>query len=123
MIRNLSENDRPMIEAWVAGEPLHPNNTFEFYTEAGTKSVVFEDAEGAVLVAKFTPCLKIDIDFSPEAEPKRVARALAEGLQDMGGQAKQQGFKQVSFDSTVEKLRAFCERLGFVPSPEMRKVL
>jgi hypothetical protein len=123
MIRNLVPEDRPMVDAWVAGEPLHPNNTFEFYTEAGTKSVVFEDEAGAVLVAKFTPCLKIDIDFLPEAEPRRIARALAEGLQDMGEQAKQQGFKQVSFDSTVEELRAFCERLGFVPSPELRKVL
>jgi len=123
MIRLLNSEDRPMVESWVAGEPLHANNTFDWYNEAGTKSVVFEDAEGAVLVAKFTPCLKIDIDFLPEAEHKRVARALAEGLQDMGGAAKQQGFKQISFDSTVGKLRAFCERLGFVPTPEMRKTL
>lgn len=123
MIRNLLPEDKQMVEAWVAAEPLHANNTFDFYNEAGTKTVVFEDDAGGVLVAKFTPCLKIDIDFSPEAEPKRIARALTEGLSEMGNQAKQQGFKQVSFDSTVEKLRAFCARLGFVPSPELRKIL
>lgn len=123
MIRNLVPEDRPQIEAWVAAEPLHANNTFDWYNETGTKSVVFEDADGRVLVAKFTPCLKIDIDFAPEASPKRIARALSEGLAEMGAQAKQQGFKAVHFDSSVEKLRAFCERLGFVPSPELRKTL
>ena len=123
MIRPINDNDRPQIEAWIAAEPTHVNNTFDWYSEAGVKSVIFEDAEGAVLVAKFTPCLKIDIDFLPEAEPRRAARALSEGLSEMEKQAKQQGFKQFSFDSVSGKLRAFCERLGFIPSPELRKVL
>ena len=123
MIRNLLPEDRPQIESWIASEPLHQSNTWDWYNETGTKSVVFEDDAGNVLVAKFTPCLKIDVDFSPEADSKRVARALFEGLADMGSQAKQQGFKAVHFDSTVGKLRAFCEKLGFVPSPELRKTL
>jgi hypothetical protein len=123
MIRSLLPEDKPMVESWIAGEPTHASNTFDWYSEAGTKSVVFEDEAGSVLVAKFTPCLKIDIDFDPAAEPRRVARALTEGLADMGEQAKAQGFKQVSFDSVSDKLIAFCERLGFVKSPELRKVL
>ena len=123
MIRLLEQTDRPEVEKWISGEPSHGSNTFDWYNEAGTKSVVFEDDAGGVLVAKFTPCLKIDVDFSPEASPKRIARALSEGLQEMGEQAKQQGFKAVHFDSSSDKLRAFCERLGFIPSPEMRKTL
>ena len=122
-IRFLAETDRPQIESWIQAEPLHASNTFDWYNEAGTKSVVFEDEAGGVLVAKFTPCLRVDIDFDPVAEPRRVARALTEGLADMGEQAKAQGFKQVSFDSVSDKLIAFCERLGFVKSPELRKVL
>lgn len=123
MIRPLTPEDKPMLESWIASEPEHKNNTWDWYNEAGAKSVVFEDAEGAVLVAKFTPSLKIDIDFLPEGSPKRIAGALSSGLAEMGSQAKQQGFKQVSFDSVSDKLRAFCERLGFVESPEMRKIL
>src|ERR1700677_4187886 len=123
MIRNLVPQDRPQIEKWVAAEPTHQNNTWDWYDEAGTKTVVFEDDAGGVLVAKFTPCLKIDVDFAGDAEPPRIARALSEALSEMGEQAKQQGFKQVSFDSQSPKLIAFCERLGFVKSNELRKVL
>ena len=123
MIRLLNENDRPMVEDWVRAEPTHGNNTFAWYSEPGTRTVVVEDEAGPVIVAKFTPILQMDTDFLPEADPKRVARAIIEGLTEMEKQAKQQGFRQISFESVAEKLIAFCERLGYRKSPGYRKVL
>jgi hypothetical protein len=123
MIRNLSELDRPQIESWIAAEPSHASNTFDWYNEAGTKSVVFEDESGAVLVAKFTPCLRIDIDFNPTADRVRVGGALAQGLAEIVPIARKQGFREFVFESLSEKLSAFCGHLGFRKSPDYTKSL
>ena len=112
-----------MVEDWVRAEPTHGNNTFEWYSEPGARTVVVEDEAGPVIVAKFTPILQMDTDFLPEADPKRVARAIIEGLTEMEKQAKARGFRQISFESVAEKLIAFCERLGYRKSPGYRKVL
>ncbi len=123
MIRNLVPEDRPQVESWVSAEPTHVNNTFDWYNEAGTKSVIVEDESGAVLVAKFTPCLRMDTDFSPTATPARIAKAIVSGLAEMEKQAKSQGFKEIVFESSSPKLVAFCERLGYRQSPDSRKEL
>lgn len=123
MIRLLNENDRPLVEEWVAGEPTHGNNTFAWYSEPGARTVVVEDEAGPVIVAKFTPILQMDTDFLPAAEPKRVAKAILEGLLEMEKQAKDQGFKQISFESESPKLIEFCRKLGYRASPGFRKVL
>ena len=121
MIRTLNENDRPQIEAWIVAEPTHVNNTFDWYFEAGAKSVVFEDSDGQVLVAKFTPCLRVDIDFNPEAGASRIGKALVDGLKETSEAARNQGFKEFVFESLSEKLSAFCGRLGYRKSPDWRK--
>jgi hypothetical protein len=121
MIRNLAPEDRPQIEAWIAAEPTHASNTFDWYSEARTSAVVFEDSNGQVLVAKFTPCLRVDIDFNPEAGPSRVGKALVEGLAETATNARNQGFKEFVFESRSPKLTSFCERLGYSESPDYRK--
>jgi hypothetical protein len=122
-IRNLTPEDRPQIESWIAAEPEHSNNTFEWYSESGAKTVVYEDADGQVLVAKFTPCLRVDIDFNPDAGPSRIGKAIADGLKQTAEQARNQGFKEFVFESLSPKLSAFCERLGYKKCPDYRKAL
>ena len=123
MIRLLNDTDRPMVEDWVRAEPTHGNNTFAWYSESGARTVVVEDEAGPVIVAKFTPILQMDTDFLPEADPKRVARAIIEGLTEIEKQAKAQGFRGISFESVAEKLISFCRKLGYRASPGYRKVL
>lgn len=120
-IRPLTEADRPIVEAWIAGEPTHQNNTFEFYTETGCRSVIVEDDDGVVLVTKFTPCLRMDTEFS--SNTKRVARAITYGLDEMEKQALSQGFKEIVYESDSPALIAFCERRGYRKSSDHRKVI
>lgn len=121
-IRPLTEEDRPFVENWIAGEPTHTANTWDWYNQPGTKSVVVEDEAGPILVAKFTPVLRMDTDFS-ETDPKRTAKAIVDGLADMEKQAKAQGFHGIVFESESPKLIAFCKTLGYEASPSYRKVL
>ena len=119
----LNPEDRPLVESWIAAEAHHQSNTFEFYQEVGTKSVMCVDEGGEVFVLKFTPCLRTDIDFSSTAGPARIGKVLAEVINEMTDTAKKQGFKEFVFDSTSPKLIAFCERLGFQKTDDYRKVL
>ncbi len=122
-IRPLSETDRPQVESWIQAEPEHASNTFDWYTGDGAKSVIYEDSDGQVLVAKFTPCLRVDIDFNPTASASRIGRAVASGLKETAESARQQGFKEFVFESRSPKLIAFCKALGYEESPGFRKVI
>jgi hypothetical protein len=121
-LKPVTLEDRPQIESWIAAEPTHQDNTFEFYQEAGTKSVMCTDAEGEVFVLKFTPCLRTDIDFSPTAGPERIGKALAQVIKEMTPVAKSQGFKEFCFESSSPSLIEFCGRLGFRKTDDYRKV-
>jgi hypothetical protein len=121
--RLLTPEDRPFVEKCIAGEPSHTANTWEWYNSPGTKSVIVEDSEGPILVAKFTPCLRMDTDFNLPAGPSRIGKAIAAGLAEMEPQARAQGFREIVYDSVDEKLNAFNERLGYRKSPDWRKVL
>jgi hypothetical protein len=119
--RNLTEEDKPLLAKWIAQEPSH-NHTPAFYSQEGTKSVMYEDEEGEVLALKFTPCLRLDIEFSPTAGRARIAKAMTEEFPKLVEQAKTQGFKEFVFESSSTNLIAFCEKLGYTASPDFRKV-
>lgn len=122
MLRDLSPADRPNVEGWISAEPTHESNTWDWYNQKGTKSVVVEDEVGAILVAKFTPCLRMDTDFSASS-PERIKQAITDGLREMEAQAKAQGFREIIFESSSPGLVAFCKTLGYEKSPSYRKVL
>jgi hypothetical protein len=122
LVRNLVPEDKSFVEKVIAGEPTHTANTWDWYNQPGTKSVVVADEEGAVLVAKFTPVLRMDTDFSASS-PERIKAAIVDGLADMEKQARAQGFHEIVFESESPKLIAFCKTLGYEKSPSYRKVI
>jgi hypothetical protein len=122
LVRELLPEDKPFVEKCVAGEPTHTANTWDWYNQPGTKSVVVEDEAGPILVAKFTPVLRMDTDFSATS-PDRIKTAIVGGLADMEKQARAQGFHEIVFESRSPGLIAFCKKLGYVESPSYRKSL
>lgn len=122
-IRPIEESDRPLLTEWIAQEPDHKTNSFEFYQEPGSKTVIYEDDFGPVLAVRYSSALRIDIDFSPTADKDRIREILKHGFPDVAVQAKQQGFKEIVFSSVSKPLIAFCRLLGFSASPDYRKVL
>ena len=124
LMKPVSEQDRSEVESWIAAEPTHANNTFEFYQQANTRSLLYSDEEGPVLVVKFTPSLVMDAEFNPRASGKRIAAIMSEGFPELERQAKEQGFRSIVYESVSEKLIKFCEKyMGFKPSPSYRKAL
>ncbi len=122
IIRNLTEDDKKTLAEWIAQEPDHAGNSPDFYFQSNTKAAMYEDEEGEILVTKFTPCLRVDIEFSPTAGRKRIAQTMTEEFPKLVEQAKAQGFKEFVFESSSPKLTAFCEKLGYVASPGYRRI-
>lgn len=111
-----------MLEQWISSEPAHQNNIFEWY-QAG-KTMVFEDDLGPVFVARFAPVIRIDMEFPPDIDKERIRAMLTSEFPGVARGAKEQGFKELVFNSVSKSLIAFCRAFGFEPCPdEFRKEL
>ena len=118
LIRPIAPEDKPLIESWIAAEPDHSNNTFEFYGQPSTKSVIHEDEEGPVFAVRYSSALRIDMEFNPNAGKDRIRAVLKRDFPEVARQAKNQGFSQLIFSSVSKTLIAFCRVFGFRTSPD-----
>jgi hypothetical protein len=118
--RLVTEGDRAMLESWIQAEPSHPNNTPDYYINPpkGIATCIYEDAESPVIVARYTPILRIDFDFNPDASPERVKALMQSEFPSVVKLAKAQGFSVLLFESTSAPLIGFCKKLGYVASPD-----
>lgn len=123
LIRPLTTEDKPLIEQWIAGEPQHADNTFEFYSDPKARTVIYEQEAGPVFAVRYSSALRVDIEFNPEASREDIRATFQEGFPDVVRQAREQGFSELIFESESPKLIAFCETLGYEKSPSYRKVL
>lgn len=122
LIRPLTTEDKPLIEQWIAGEPAHADNTFEFYASPKARTVIYEQAS-PVFAVRYSSALRVDIEFNPEASREDIRASFQEGFPDVVRQAREQGFSEIVFESTSPKLIAFCKTLGYKESPGFRKSL
>lgn len=123
LIRPLIEQDRPLIEGWIAAEPDHKNNTFEWYQAPGSKTVIYEDSEGPVFTVRYSSALRTDMEFNPEASKERVRAMFKEVVPEAAKQAKAQGFSEIVFQSVSKRLIVFLRAFGFKTCPDYRKIL
>jgi hypothetical protein len=123
IIRPVEESDKPLLEKWIQAEPEHAATTPDWYFQKNTSAAFYGDEEGDVLVAKFTPCLRLDLEFNPQVSKERIRAVMKEGLASVVAGAQAKGFGELVFSSTVKRLVAFCKLLGFEPSPDYRKTI
>lgn len=123
LIRPLTPEDQPLIEQWIAGEPQHADNTWDFYTAPNSRTVIYEDEQGPVFAVRYSSALRVDMEFPPNIDPERVRATFKEGFADVAGQAREQKFSEIVFDSVSQKLIGFLRAFGFKTCPDYRKVL
>jgi hypothetical protein len=59
--------------------------------------------------------LQVDIQYVSNKDGKRNLKVMREGFPALAAKAKENGFSDIVFDSSVPALRKFClKRLGFV---------
>lgn len=123
IIRPLTPEDLPLIESWIAAEPEHQNNTFEFYGQPNCKSVVYEDSQGPVFAIRYSSALRVDMEFPPDIDKERIRKMFQEGFPDVARSAKEQKFSEIVFNSVSKKLIGFLRAFGFEDCPDYRKTL
>lgn len=117
--RLVTEDDRAAIDAWIQAEPEHSHNP-DFYIAPpnGISSVMYCDDRGPVFVARFEPCLRLHTDFNKDAGSERIQSLLKSSFAEVESAARNQGFRQLIFESVARPLIAFCRRrLGCKQSP------
>lgn len=112
-----------MLAEWIAKEPSHSTSTSEFYFEPNTKSILYEDEQGPICVARYSTAIRVDMDFDLTADKSRIREAMTSEFPNISRDAKSQGFYELVFDSTSKPLVEFCRKLGFETSPDYRRIL
>jgi hypothetical protein len=91
--------------------------TPQFFTENSTVSVVYEDEETPILYVRLSSCLRIHIQFCDVSKDK-IRRCLITQFADIVTRARENGYKQIAFETESPTLKWFCHRyLGFSNSP------
>ncbi len=121
-IRELTLEDKPLLQKWIDAESDHKASSPEFYFQPNTKAVVYLDDAGPVLAAKFTPIVRLDLEFSPLAGKLRIAKTMLKEVPALIEQAKNQGFHEFVFSSSSPELIKFCTKIGFCEVSDYRKI-
>jgi hypothetical protein len=109
--RRLTENDKPLIDQWIAADADHcaKGMTSEFFSRFFSLAV--EDKEGSVLFLALEPkppAIIVHIQFG--VSKGRTAKALLAGFPTVRDQCKQCGAKEMIFDTLNPALARFCEK-------------
>lgn len=123
--RLLEESDLSLLELSLSQDEYHTETAPEFFLEPGTATKVYEDESGPILFVKGTPALRIDIQFVDNNDARRNIKCMSEGFPPLAAKARENGFKEVIFNTSNPLLKAFCiKRFGFVESEgELRKFI
>jgi hypothetical protein len=114
--REVTESDRSQIEQWISVDADHRgrcNADFWLKPETGVKLFAIEDALGPIFYVRGESLLRLHIQFAPESERRRTARAVDEFTGLIAAGAKKNNYKQLIFESVVEPLIAFLSKRGF----------
>jgi hypothetical protein len=113
-IRKPSQEDRPLLQQWIAEDEDHRDTTApDFWLAEDSLSHVYEDANGPVLFVKMSKVLRLDIQFDNRAKI-RNAKTILRGFPALAENARRAGFKEIVFCSKSQGLTGFLQRtFGF----------
>lgn len=118
-IRQLNENDKFLLEKWIALDNDHAGKTnVDFWLpQKHTASFATEDDMGAVFYVRGETCMRLHIQFPPETEKRRIIKVLLKFIPWIEEQARQKGYKQIIWESTSDSLIEFTKHFGYRVSP------
>jgi hypothetical protein len=114
--REVTETDRAEIAKWISVDADHAgkcDSDFWLKPEPGVKLFAIEDALGPIFYVRGESLLRLHIQFAPESERRRLARAIDEFTPLIAAGAKKNNYKQLVFESVVQPLIAFLSKRGF----------
>ena len=122
-LRKSNEDDLKHLADCMAVDTHHRHLDASKWVEPLTEQITFYDDEGVVFHLRISRAMRVDVQFDPRVSEKRTAIALSEGFSWLKEKARASGFREMLFESSVQKLVDFCrKKFSFQPSPEENKV-
>jgi hypothetical protein len=123
--RFLEHRDLPILEKSLAHDVHHQGTPPEFFTQEGSLTKVYEDAEGVILFARASKAIRLDLQYVSNEDTRRNMKAMLTGFDELAKRAKENGFLEIIFTSNSPMMRKFCvRRFGFIEEQnELRKHL
>lgn len=116
--RPQNENDKFLIEKWVANDPEHSKTSEPSFwvtpsvPEKHTKYIVVEDSVGTVAYLVLENVLRIHCQFAPSTETDRIRAAAEEFLPKLKKESSE-NYKQVIAEAVSAPLVWFLRKFGF----------
>ncbi len=112
--RLITLDDKPVLADSLLKDAYHNSTPASFFYTPGTVSKVYEDGEGIVMFVRGAKVLRLDIQYTSNADKKRNLRAMLE-FDKLVEKAKTNGFTEITFTTNSDLLKKFCiKHFGFV---------
>jgi hypothetical protein len=130
--RLITLDDYPIISDALEYDEYHKGGEPEFFYKKNTCCNVYEDERGPIFYLRGSidpdvgvQAICIDIQFVSNNDTRRNMEALLVANNVWVPQCKEQGFKELVFNTNSPKLKRFCTKyLGFADiDGKMRKTL
>ena len=114
-LRQATESDKPKIAELIENDPYHKGVLDTEFFYAGDLWVLSDDA-GPILYIRKAKAMRIHVQFVDDK--LRTAKALMSVLPAFAKFAKDNGYREMIFESQSPLLSKFCTKnMGFVASP------
>lgn len=124
--RLLQESDESILADSLAKDEFHTSTPIGFFTEPGTLTKAYELDGETILYARACKVLRLDLQFVDNKAALKNIKVMLEGFPEIVDRARENGFKEVVFNTSSPLLKRFCTRkLGFtvVEGDELRRVI
>ncbi|MDE2106153.1 MAG: hypothetical protein KGL39_53515 [Patescibacteria group bacterium] len=121
--RTPAVEDLPRLTEWVSQDPFHREHLTAKHwvpvldskgeSEKGVRHLAVCDEEGVIFYLRMTNVMRVEVQFPPAGDEKRVAKGLREAFSLVSMKAKEMGYREMLFDSISKPLVAFFSKLGF----------
>ena len=110
-LRQVTEEDRPLIESFIKLDPYHEGGSADFFYENPDMTVAAEDENGVVMFIRLERAIRGHIQFGPDRD--RIRESLPEILGMLITHVKSGGYVEAIFESVSASLIKFLEKFGF----------
>lgn len=108
--RMYEDADYDLLDLSLSRDEHHTTTKPEFFTEPGTVCKVYGDEQGPILFVKGSPVLRLDIQYVSNDDVERNKKAMLEGFPALEQKARENGFKEIVFQTNSRALAIFCRR-------------
>jgi len=118
--RTTNPLDKEQIAKWIEQDPNHAGlSSAGFWSDQipGVEQIAVEDEFGAIFYVRKESIMRLHIQFAPEKDKRRTAKAIDEFTKRISEVARKNNYRQIIFESVFRPLVRFLRKRGFHLSP------